>query len=305
MPRFSVVIVTYNYRQYVAEAIDAALKQELPPEEVIVVDDGSSDGTADYLREYYGLEPKVRLIATANRGQLAAVRTGAEAASGEVIAFKDADDVWEPGYLAALAKVYDTRPEVDFVYTNMRYFGSREGLHQPDTADRDLGYSILLGAFHTQYQGTATSALSARRELALRTLTLPEPLAVQFRTGADDCLVVGTDVLGARKVYLGQPLVRYRAHAASDSLKRKREATERYRHWLRAQSLILHYRQQAGLAREHLQAVKQEFLTKPQPTRKDLRDYGALLAKSDLPFGKRLEQRLALWRHWWRCRGTR
>jgi glycosyltransferase involved in cell wall biosynthesis len=303
---FSAVITSYNYRAFVVEAIDSALSQTLPALEVIVVDDGSSDGTPEMVSDRYWHDPRVRLIATENRGQLAAFATGVQAATGQIVAFLDADDVWEPGYLAAVAAVYQQHPKVDFVYTNMRFFGAREGVFLKDQVSRDLGLSILLGAYHTRWQASATSALSLQRRLALEVLDLPEGMFRKWRTRADDCISCGTDILGGRKYYLAEPLVRYRAHGDNAWLNKGSDGAAALRHWLQVESMLGHYRSMAGLdassRAEHLRHVKHEFRSKPQPTAEDLGAYSRLLAQSSLSWPKRIEHRAAMWAHRWKKR---
>jgi glycosyltransferase involved in cell wall biosynthesis len=66
----SVIVSSYNYERYLAEALDSVLAQTLAPLEVIVVDDGSTDGSVELLRSRYGNEPRVRVFQQANGGQL-------------------------------------------------------------------------------------------------------------------------------------------------------------------------------------------------------------------------------------------
>jgi glycosyltransferase involved in cell wall biosynthesis len=89
-PTVSGVIPAYNAEKFLAEAIESALAQTYPLAELVVVDDGSTDRTA----EVAGRFPQVRVIRTPNRGQGAARNTGVDAAFGEWIAFLDADDSW-------------------------------------------------------------------------------------------------------------------------------------------------------------------------------------------------------------------
>jgi glycosyltransferase involved in cell wall biosynthesis len=92
-PKVSAVIPTYNYAQFVREAIESALAQSWSNMEVVVVDDGSTDDTAQRLAEY---GDRIRTIRQENRGLSAARNTGIREASGEYIAFLDSDDVWLP-----------------------------------------------------------------------------------------------------------------------------------------------------------------------------------------------------------------
>jgi len=88
----SVVIPAYNAEATIERAIESVLHQTLPPEEIIVVDDGSTDGTAEKVRQY---EPKVRYLFESHSGPSKARNFGILAAQqGEWIAFLDADDEW-------------------------------------------------------------------------------------------------------------------------------------------------------------------------------------------------------------------
>lgn len=96
-PTVSVVIPCYNAERYIAATIESVLAQ-LPGEvEIIVVDDGSSDSSVELVRAAF---PAVRLVEQANQGVAAARNRGIGLASGEWIAFVDADDIWLPGKLA-------------------------------------------------------------------------------------------------------------------------------------------------------------------------------------------------------------
>lgn len=90
-PSVSVIIPAYNSGKTILRALQSVFNQSLLPFEVIVVDDGSSDNTADLVKENY---PDAKLILQKNAGAAAARNTGAKASSGEYIAFLDSDDFW-------------------------------------------------------------------------------------------------------------------------------------------------------------------------------------------------------------------
>ena len=103
MKSVAVVIPAYNAERSIVRALDSVLSQTLPPSEIIVVDDGSVDGTAA-LVESFG--EKVRLIKQPNSGAAAARNTGLAHASASFIAFLDADDYWRPQKLEAQMQTF-------------------------------------------------------------------------------------------------------------------------------------------------------------------------------------------------------
>jgi glycosyltransferase involved in cell wall biosynthesis len=103
----SVIIPTFNRAHTLDRALESVLTQRRPPDEVIVVDDGSEDGTAAMVRSRY---PQVRLLEQINRGVSAARNLGIAQAMGEWLAFLDSDDAWLPGKLEAQLALVDTIP---------------------------------------------------------------------------------------------------------------------------------------------------------------------------------------------------
>jgi glycosyltransferase involved in cell wall biosynthesis len=111
MPGVSVVIPAYNYERYVKQAIHSALHQKYPLLEVIVVDDGSTDNTAELVGELGKADPRVRYIRQKNAGLPAARNTGIRAAKFDYIGFLDADDQWSPEFLQTAMKTFARLPE--------------------------------------------------------------------------------------------------------------------------------------------------------------------------------------------------
>jgi glycosyltransferase involved in cell wall biosynthesis len=109
----SVIIPTYNHAAFLAEALESVLAQTRTPLEVIVVDDGSTDETAEVLRNY---QRRIRVLSQPNRGVAAARNAGAAVASGELLAFLDADDAWFPAKLERQVARFDGAPEIGLIH---------------------------------------------------------------------------------------------------------------------------------------------------------------------------------------------
>jgi glycosyltransferase involved in cell wall biosynthesis len=115
MIRVSTIIPTYNSASTIARAIDSALAQDCVGQEIIVIDDGSTDGTADILKNY---GRKITAISQPNRGRAAARNAGLTIARGEYIAFLDADDEWAAHKLATQVPVLDGDTACVLVYSD-------------------------------------------------------------------------------------------------------------------------------------------------------------------------------------------
>jgi glycosyltransferase involved in cell wall biosynthesis len=122
-PLISIVIPNYNSILFIAEALESALNQDYKNKEVIVVDDGSTDGSVEFLRTYEG---KIRLIETENRGAAAARNTGLLTAKGELIALLDSDDIWTTNKLTLQFRKM-VEEDADLVYCHGQEFGNLNG----------------------------------------------------------------------------------------------------------------------------------------------------------------------------------
>ena len=141
MTSVSIIVPVYNAERWIGRTLESALAQTFKDTEVIVVDDGSQDGSAEVVRRY-----PVQYIRQENAGQAAALNAGLAVAQGEFIAFLDSDDLWKPEKLTACVAALRARPDAVLVYTNGDAIGPDDELlwrllpddHVPPTASEML-----------------------------------------------------------------------------------------------------------------------------------------------------------------------
>lgn len=125
MASISVVVPTYNRAALLPVTLDAILAQTLRPQEVIVVDDGSTDDTAAVLARY---GRRLRVLRVPNGGDLKARNAGLAEATGDLVAFCDSDDLWKPGFLAGMLRMWQTEPALRVAFSDFTII--RDGVWQ-------------------------------------------------------------------------------------------------------------------------------------------------------------------------------
>lgn len=294
---FSVIITNYNYRDYVGEAIDSVLAQTRAAAQVIVMDDGSTDGSAAWLAERYGNDERVTLRCVSNGGQLSAFVKGMEGVTGDIVCFLDADDHWDKDYLERIGEVYDSRRDIDFVFTDVNLFGNEQGIVGYADRATDLGYTAISTWVTAYWYGAATSALSMRRMWAQRVLDLPHTFLTTWRISADNCLVFGTSVLGARKYYLPTGMVHYRVHGANGWW-HARDRENQFANLFRSRTLINHYAERMHMDVHTLDLAKAEFRSKPAAGMDEAWRYaGIAFRRGTAGWLKRVERTVSILRH--------
>jgi glycosyltransferase involved in cell wall biosynthesis len=122
-PLVSVIVPVYNGEKYVIPALESILVQTYRPIEVIVINDGSTDSTAKHL-ETFG--QAIQVFEQPNQGFPTALNNGLARATGELVAFLDADDLWSPEKLALQVAYMDSHPEISMVFSHVQQFISPE-----------------------------------------------------------------------------------------------------------------------------------------------------------------------------------
>jgi glycosyltransferase involved in cell wall biosynthesis len=200
-PGSSVVIPVYNGERYLAEAIESVLGQTLPPLELIVVDDGSSDRSAEIARSF---GPAVRYEFQANGGPAAAMNRGVALARGPLVAFLSADDLWVPEKLAWQTAALLEGGAVDLVFGHAQHFYSPE---------LDAATCRTLRCPADPMPAYSAGTLLTRRDTFLRVGTFDE----RWRAGEFMDWYARATELGFRDVALPAVVLRRRVHGANHS----------------------------------------------------------------------------------------
>ncbi|MGD2069080.1 MAG: glycosyltransferase family A protein [Gemmatimonadota bacterium] len=209
-PLISCVVPSFDSEGYVAEALESILDQTWRPLEVIVVDDGSTDGTCDVVRSF---GDPVRLLTQETAGPAATRNRGLKAARASFVAFLDADDLWHPEKLERQMARLGARPELDYCITHVQMFWPDD---MADEEERFRG--------HRRSQpvpGFATTTLLARKRAFDR---LGDFGAGLWFTDATDWFVRAREE-GLEMEVLPDTLVYHRMHPSN--LTRRREAESR------------------------------------------------------------------------------
>jgi glycosyltransferase involved in cell wall biosynthesis len=174
--KFTVLINNYNNAPFLEECIESGLQQERPADEIIVVDDGSTDSSREIL-EKYQQHPFVKIIYQENQGQTTAVATGIDHAEGDILFLLDGDDIYHTNHLAALEKRWLQYPDADLIYCRCDYADATRGhivinsligeVQNPEEP-YEWGYTAILAhSLPWYFLGSVTSTISLRKEHAL------------------------------------------------------------------------------------------------------------------------------------------
>jgi glycosyltransferase involved in cell wall biosynthesis len=191
----SALICVRDGEAHLAQAIDSVLAQTSPADELIVVEDGSTDDTAGVARSY---SPAVSLLQPPPRGLGAARNVAVEASTRELVAFLDHDDIWEPEKLELQRAAFAADPALDFCFTFTREFA-------------DPGLEGEVSVRPEPVPGAMVSTLCARREAIGRA----GGFELGVRTGELLGWLLRARELGMRERTLPEVLVRRRVHATN------------------------------------------------------------------------------------------
>ena len=211
--RISVVMPLYNKEAEVERALRSVVEQSLAPGEIIVVDDGSTDGSRAIVERIIAEHPEagIRLITQPNSGVSAARNRGIAEAKGDYIALLDADDMWLTGYIAEVCRLMEYYPEADAYATAFDIVNGTQRVAAPVPATE--GYINIAEEALLRRYPIIPSTATLRREAVLRAGGFP----VGMRIGEDQWLWVRMVQQGAKFCFSPMSLVRYSRTASNRS----------------------------------------------------------------------------------------
>jgi glycosyltransferase involved in cell wall biosynthesis len=214
-PTFSAIVPAYQAADFIGEALESLLAQTMPPIEIIVCDDGSTDDLAQAVAPY---RSSITFLSKENGGEASAKNTAARAASGEFVAILDADDIYLPERLEALAELSMRRPDLDILTADCLVVANGrvirrcyDGGYHFETEDQRRGIleRNFIGPGH----------MAVRREHLLAVGGFDE----NFRWATDwDCWI-RMIFAGSRAGMVAEPLAEYRVRESSLASNRVRQ----------------------------------------------------------------------------------
>lgn len=212
----SVIIPVYNCEKYLAEAIESVLTQTYRPIEVIVVDDGSTDGSADIARGF----ASVRYCFQSHSGIGDARNHGIDLSQGNYLSFLDADDVWIGDKLTRQMAIFDGDPRLDIV------FGHVEQFHSPELGD-DEKRNIRPSA--EVMPGYVAGGMLIKREVFLRV----GPFETSWRVGEFIDWYLRAMEQGLKSFMMPEVVLKRRIHTTNMVIRERKSQTD-YVHILKA-----------------------------------------------------------------------
>ena len=210
LPVISIIINNSNYRRFLKQSIDSALGQTYPRVEVVVVDDASTDGSQELIRDFG--DRVVPVLQAMNGGQAAAMNAGFAASTGDVVIYLDADDYLYPVAAESVANV--VRPDAALVQYRLHTVdgdGRVIDLCPPPELRFDTG-DVRKKVLETgRFEGTVTSGLAFNRAALSKVLPIPKDI---YRISADGYLMTTVPFHG-EVLAIERPLGAYRLHGGS------------------------------------------------------------------------------------------
>jgi glycosyltransferase involved in cell wall biosynthesis len=215
MIKFSVVIPLYNKKKEIKDTLESVLNQSYPADEIIVVDDGSTDKSEEMVRKFFN--DKVKLINQQNKGVSVTRNRGIIEAKNEYICFLDADDLWEKDFLKEIKELIEKYPEAIFYSTSHKMIDEKGNVIYPKIPNK-LGYIENFFKVFMKNYGLINSSSVCVKKSIFQEIKFPEG----EKRGEDICVWLEL-ALSGKLAFSPKPLSIYKLNANNRSGKIHKE----------------------------------------------------------------------------------
>lgn len=229
--KVSVCMATYNGAKFVERQLDTVLKQLKPDDEVIIVDDGSKDGTVQIIREVYGNRVQVFVNVT-NLGAIKSFEKAISLAKGDILFLCDQDDLWEEQKVETVLKAFEEQNADLVVHDATVVDGNLEMIHPSwnDYNHNNIKQGIVGNILKNAYTG---AFMAFKKELV--TKIVPFPATIEMH---DQWIALVSMKKKKKIVFIDQPLMKYVRHGGNVTGMRKRSLSTQLKGRLRMISAL-------------------------------------------------------------------
>jgi len=242
--RITAIIDCYNSKDFLEEAIASVLGQSRKPDEFLIVDDASTDGSAELAKELTKDVLWARVIEKPNGGQLSCMTAGILEATGDLLAFLDGDDYWLEHHLEAAEEQFEKNAKLSMYFSDFQAVGEPHVYCLYDCGP--IGQTQVVTATSSAYVGGLNSALVVKATSVQPYLPLPTEIERDWVVNADNIMIWLTSLHGGEKYAEKKPGIGYRVHPNNNFKKlsgyperiHRKAATERFFEYCRREFFI-------------------------------------------------------------------
>lgn len=223
--KVSVIVPVYNAEKYLRQCMDSIVNQTLREIEILCVNDGSTDGSLDILKEYAKADGRVNIISQKNAGAGAARNTGLAQAKGEYLSFLDADDFFEPDMLEkAYAKAKEGKADL-VVFESDQYFEEKDEFVKVGWTLRKAALPPYRPMYYRNFTDNVFKVFVGWTwdKLFKREFVLEYNLQFQEQRTSNDLLFVFSAIVLAKRIEIVEEVLVHQRRDSSDSLSKTRE----------------------------------------------------------------------------------
>lgn len=206
----SVAMATYQGMPYITAQIDSILAQLAPEDELVISDNGSTDGTLDYLQSIAQTDPRVRILSlTSEKGILPNFQNALQECKGDIIFLCDQDDIWKPEKMNTISKLFDKQPNLMAVQSDAEIINAKgERIASSFFSQRKCGPGLWKNFHKNTWQGCS---MAFRRSLLAVALPFPRKIPMH------DVWIGMLSEIAGDVIFLPEILTSYRRHSDNQS----------------------------------------------------------------------------------------